>query len=117
MADPSFDLSGLLGALQEQDLSPLLDAVAGSFAQNAEPPPQPDAPPQPEPPVSLPDPALLLKLTKLFSLLSSHERDPQTDLLLALRPLVSPEKQQRIDTAARMLQLLRLLPQLRELEL
>lgn len=115
MTDPSFDLSGLLGALQGQDLSPLVDAVAGSFAQNAEPPPQPDAPP--EPPVSLPDPALLLKLTKLFSLLSSHERDPQTDLLLALRPLVSPEKQQRIDTAARMLQLLRLLPQLRELEL
>ena len=115
MTDPSFDLSGLLGALQGQDLSDLLDAVAGSAAQD-DGPAQPDTP-QPEPSFSMPDPALLLKLTKLFSLLSSRERDPHTDLLLALRPLVSPEKQQRIDTAARMLQLLRLLPQLRELEL
>ena len=61
--------------------------------------------------------ALLRKLTQLFSLLSSRENDPRTDLLLALRPLVRPEKQQRIDTAARMLQLLQILPQLRELGL
>ena len=122
MATEGFDLSGLLQSLQGQDLSALLE-TAGALLGDPQPDaPQPDAP-QPKPPqqnaaaFSMPDPALLRKLTQLFSLLSSREHDPRTDLLLALRPLVRPEKQQRIDTAARMLQLLQILPQLRELEL
>lgn len=114
MAQTGFDLDGLLGALQEQDLSQLLETAKTVFGQ-----PQAETPQQSAPPDELPqiDPALLLKLTKLFALLNRSEPDPRADLLRALRPLVSEPRRERIDTAARMLQLLRLLPQLRELEL
>ena len=113
MAQTEFDLGGLLGALGGQDLSQLLETAGAMFGQ-----PQTE-PPRQTPPEELPqiDPALLLKLTKLFTLLSHSEPDPRADLLRALRPLVSETRQERIDTASRMLQLLRLLPQLRELEL
>ena len=117
MATESFDLSGLLQSLQGQDLSALLETAGALLGEQATDAPQPEPPPQNAAAFSMPDPALLHKLTQLFSLLSSREHDPRTDLLLALRPLVRPEKQQRIDTAARMLQLLQILPQLRELEL
>ncbi len=116
MATEPFDLSGLLQSLQGQDLSALLETAGALLGDSATDAPQPE-PPQDAAAFSMPDPALLHKLTQLFSLLSSREHDPRTDLLLALRPLVRPEKQQRIDTAARMLQLLQILPQLRELGL
>jgi len=115
MAQEPFDLSGLLQSLQGMDLSALLD-TAGTLS-GEQPADAQQQPPQADAGFQLPDPALLLKLTQLFSLLSSGETDPRTNLLLALRPLVHPEKQQRIDTAARMLQLVRILPQLRELGL
>ena len=114
MAQPGFDLEGLLGSLQEQDLSQLLETAKTMFGQPHAQTPQQTAPPEDIPQL---DPALLLKLTKLFALLNRSEPDPRADLLRALRPLVSELRQERIDTAARMLQLLRLLPQLRELEL
>lgn len=116
MATESFDLSGLLQSLQGQDLSALLETAGALLGEQGPDAPQTE-PPQDAAAFSMPDPALLHKLTQLFSLLSSREHDPRTDLLLALRPLVRPEKQQRIDTAARMLQLLQILPQLRELGL
>ncbi len=121
MAQESFDLSGLLQSLQGEDLSALLETAGALFGAGAADPAPKDAPskasPQEEAAFSMPDPALLLKLTQLFSLLSHKQRDPRTDLLFALRPLVRPEKQQRIDMAAQMLQLLQILPQLRELGL
>lgn len=114
MAQTEFDLGGLLGALGGQDLSQLLETAGAMFGQEQAEPPRQTPPPEELPQI---DPALLLKLTKLFTLLSHSEPDPRADLLRALRPLVSETRQERIDTASRMLQLLRLLPQLRELEL
>ena len=118
MAEPSFDLGSLLDSLQGQDISSLLNTASAFLSQ------EPSDAPQTQPPheedtsdFSMPDPALLLKLTQLFALLNSKQSDPRTDLLNALRPLVTPERQQRIDTAARMLQLIRILPQLKELGL
>ncbi len=116
MATEAFDLSGLLQSLQGQDLSALLETAGALFGEQAPDTPRTEPPTQ-DAAFAMPDPALLLKLTQMFSLLSRKEHDPRTDLLLALRPLVRPEKQQRIDTAARMLQLLQILPQLRELGL
>ncbi len=113
MAQPELDLGGLLDALQEQDLSQLLETASsllqGASNGNAQQPTPDSAPPL--------DPALLVKLTKLFSLLNRSDPDPRADLLRALRPLVSETRRERIDVAARMLQLARLLPRLRELDL
>jgi hypothetical protein len=113
MAETPFDLGGLLDALQGQDLSQLLETASALFGQT-----QDDAPKQTQPPPdAMPDPALLMKLTRLFALLNHTEADPRADLLRALRPLVSEQRRERIDLAARMLQLTHILPQLRELDL
>ena len=112
MAETPFDLGGLLDALQGQDLSQLLETASALFGQT-----QDDAPKQTQPPEAMPDPALLMKLTRLFALLNHTEADPRADLLRALRPLVSEQRRERIDLAARMLQLTHILPQLRELDL
>ena len=113
MAQTELDLGGLLDALQGQDLSQLLETAAslleGTNGASQQSPPSEDAPAI--------DPALLVKLTKLVSLLGRSEPDPRADLLRALRPLVGEARRERIDVAARMLQLARLLPQLRELDL
>lgn len=113
MAQTAFDLGGLLDNLQGQDLSQLLETASALFSQT-----QDNTPGSEQPPAStMPDPALLMKLTRLFSLLNQTEADPRADLLRALRPLVSEQRRERIDLAARMLQLTRILPQLRELDL
>ncbi len=114
MAQTEFDLGGLLDSLQGQDLSQLLGTASALFGQAQSDPPKQDVPPTDAP---LPDPALLMKLTRLFALLNQTEADPRADLLRALRPLVSEQRRERIDLAARMLQLTRLLPKLRELDL
>lgn len=46
----------------------------------------------------------VMQLTSLAGAMS--QKDPNTDLLLALRPHLSPEKQQRVDKAVRLLKLL-----------
>lgn len=113
MAQTGFDLGGLLDSLQDQDLSQLLETASALLSQ-----PKNDAPPQEVPNDSVSfDPTLLMKLTRLFALLNKTEADPRADLLRALRPLVSEQRRDRIDLAARMLQLTRILPQLRELNL
>ena len=114
MAQTEFDFAGLLETLQEQDLSQLLETASALFSQ-----PKEDAPPQKDTGTDALqlDPALLMKLTRLFALLNKAEPDPRADLLRALRPLVSAQRQKRIDLAARMLQLTHILPQLRELDL
>ena len=113
MAQTAFDLGGLLDHLQEQDLSQLLETASALFAQTQNGPPPKETPPD-APPL---DPALLMKLTRLFALLNHAEPDPRADLLRALRPLVGEQRRERIDLAAQMLQLTHILPQLRELDL
>ena len=77
----------------------------------------PDSPPQPEPEnnqASIP-PELLSKIGSLMPALSSFNQEDDTSrLLMALRPFLGEEKRRRLDTAKRMLQILKLLPVLKE---
>ena len=57
------------------------------------------------------------KIMEIMKLLKSDVRDPRCDLLYALKPMLKKERQQRVDQAAKMLQLLSVLPRLRELEI
>ena len=107
----TFDLGQMLDVLQGQDMAQLLETASSLFGQQA-----PDPAPKPPDAPGL-DPAMLGKLAKLFALLNQNEADPRTDFLRALRPLVGEQRRQRIDQATRMLQLVRILPQLRELGL
>ena len=58
---------------------------------------------------------LLGMVTRLAPLLSQAGReDDSTRLLRALRPLLGPERQKKVDEAMRILQMMRLLPLLKE---
>lgn len=71
-------------------------------------------------PASQPMPAALdshtlQTVTRLMPLLSSvRQEDDSTRLLRALRPLLAPQRQKKVDEALRLMQLMRLLPLLRQ---
>jgi hypothetical protein len=75
-------------------------------------PPAPEPPPENDSPLSAES---LSKLTKLMPLFSQvRQEDDVTRLLSALRPFLREEKIQKLESAKRMLQLMKLLPMLRE---
>ncbi len=71
--------------------------------------------PPPPPPKPAFDPQILFKLQSALSLL--REEDNNTALLRALRPLLSEERQKKVDDAIKIMQLIRLLPLVKELGL
>lgn len=83
------------------DLSALLGALGGGQGQPAG--------------SALANPQLLGAMTKLMPLLGQAGReDDSTRLLRALRPLLGPERQKKVDEAMKILQMMRLLPLLKE---
>ena len=57
-------------------------------------------------------PEMLAKLTALMQ--HMNRRDPRTDLILALKPHLSPRRRQRAEQAVQMMKMLELLPALQE---
>lgn len=74
--------------------------------------------PEPEPPPSagggFPDVSELAGMMKVLSGLKNTGEDDRTRLLLALRPHLSEPRQQKVDTAVKILRVIDLLPALRE---
>lgn len=64
---------------------------------------------------ALPDANTLQMVTRLAPMLSAaRQEDDSTRLLRALRPLLGPERQKKLDEAIRLLQIMRMLPMLRQ---
>lgn len=111
-------LLGSLGNTQEEaapspaqaassgpDLSALLGALGGGTSQPA----------QNETSLAGITPQALSAMTRLMPLLSQANReDDATRLLRALRPLLGEARQKKVDEAIRILQMLRLLPLLKD---
>ena len=116
MDDSSQALSGQLGAiLNDPQSMERIRSLAASLGLGDSPPAP--APPAPAPAVPLQgmDPNLLQTVSRLMPLFSRlKQEDDSTRLLHALRPLLSPARQKKIDEAVRILQLMRLLPQLKQ---
>lgn len=92
---------------QTPDLSALAGALGALGGMNASPAPQPQA---------LPGADTLAMVTRLAPLLGQLNReDDSTRLLRALRPMLSEDRRQKVDEAVKILQLMRLLPLLREM--
>ncbi len=51
---------------------------------------------------------------KISNILKSAQEDDRARLLLALRPLLSPERQARVDKAVKLMKILQILPLLKE---
>ncbi len=61
------------------------------------------------------DPQTIAKIMKIMNKLSSRPQDPRCDLLTALKPMLSKDRQKKADEAINMLRILSLLPMLGEL--
>lgn len=87
------------------DFSSLLGALGGGVSQ----------PNQTETSLAGVSPQALSLMTRLMPLLNQANReDDATRLLRALRPLLSEQRQKKVDEAIQILQMLRLLPLLKE---
>lgn len=115
MANDNFDLGSignLLSSLSAEDMENLKGAAQTLFSSQEAP--KKEAPP---PPQSNMDFSSFAKIASIMSALSAPQSDPRCDLLKALRPMLSSSRQQKIDQAIKMLQLLTVLPKLKELNI
>ncbi len=62
----------------------------------------------------MPDPADMKKIIGIMSRLKAENNDSRTMLLKALRPNLSPKRQEKVDLAIKMLKIIDLLPYLKE---
>ncbi len=111
MEDMAGKISELLSSPDGMDkIKSLADAL---FKDNA--------PPKDEPPentsgggFSLPDGFDISKIMGLMSAFNNKQSDRRSDLLLALKPHLSINRQERIDKAVKLLKIASLLPVLKE---
>ena len=62
------------------------------------------------------DPQMLTRIMQIMNRLSNQKDSPACNLLRALRPMLSPERQKKTDEAIDMLRILSLLPVINELK-
>lgn len=111
------EISQILSSLSDEDVEQLKGVAASFFpGQGTGQTKQKDekAPP-PKDGGEQPDFESIKKIMDIMKLLKTDVRDPRCDLLYALKPMLKKERQERVDQAAKMLQLLSVLPRLREL--
>lgn len=119
------DLAGQINALlQDPESMEMLSGLAASLMggeSEEKADAHSDAAPPAPPPQSAALPLLselgapqLGLLMKLGRLLNSNREDDRTRLLMALRPLLSPDRQGRVDKAVKLIKIAQLLPLLRE---
>ena len=122
------DLNDIISSLTPQDIDMLkgvAQSILGSQGQSAAPEsertdPAPPAPAQPKAGVSLPgglgsqDFQLLMRAKAVFDKMNSAS-NKNTDLILALKPHLSPKNREKADTAVKILRLFEILPMLREM--
>lgn len=110
------EISQILSSLSDDDVEQLKGVAASFFPGQDSQSTKKDEkkPPAGESSEQL-DFESMKKIMEIMKLLKSDVRDPRCDLLYALKPMLKKERQQRVDQAAKMLQLLSVLPRLREL--
>ena len=63
------------------------------------------------------DPVMISKIMNIISRLKSKGHDNRADLLLALKPHLSTPRQEKVDTAIKLLKIVDLLPLLKDSDL
>ena len=97
------NLSGLLGNNLEKETDGSYDEKKEEFAEKK------------DSILSSLSPDMISSIMKLVPLMSSiNTKDKYTDLLRALRPLLGPPRQKKLDEASKFLKLLKFLPILKE---
>ena len=110
MDDLSSMISGILNSPEQMEK---LKSMAGSlFGENATAPPAPAKPSEsPLPDISAGEIAGLMKMANL---LRSNQTDSRAQLLMAIRPHLSEQRQKRVDDAVKLLRLISILPAVKD---
>lgn len=108
-------LENIINSLSQKDieeLSGIADSLLGSKGKNED-----KNPPKQEKQDSFNfDPEMLKKISAVMGRLSKQKDDPRCELLKALKPMLSPQKQKKTDEAINMLRVISLLPIIDELK-
>lgn len=108
------DISQILSSLSDDDVEQLKNVAESFFAQGEKEQTKEKRPPKNEPEKL--DFESMKKIMNILKLLKSDVHDPRCDLLYALKPMLKEKRRERVDQAAKMLQLLSVLPKLKELD-
>ena len=106
--DFSFDnLGEILGSLSQEDID-RLSALAGQLMGTGAEEQTQQEPCRNETSGFGIDPDMLFKIMSIMQKLQSRQNDPRCNLITALKPLLSPERQQKADMAIELLRLMSL---------
>lgn len=113
MDDFSDQISKILSDPQAMEQ---IKSMAGMLGSENRPQSQPSQPVQNNTPGNMMPPEVLNAVSRVMPILSEYKKDDNaTRLLAALRPFLSRERQQKLDEATKMLQMLRFLPMIKKL--
>ena len=112
-------LNDIINSLSDEDIESLKGMASSFFSQQSQEKEAPKEKKQAskgkaENPFDLDS---LAKIASLMSVLQSEQKDPRCELLYALRPMLKEERRQKVDQAAKMIQLFSLIPKIKELNL
>jgi hypothetical protein len=105
------DIASLIENLSEDDMKKLRETASAFFGGGLPAPAAPAAPEQNALPGQF-SPQLLQQAAKISSALS--QKDPRSDFILALKPLLRPTRQKKADEAAMMVRLFAVLGAMKE---
>ncbi len=108
-------IGNIIGSMSPEDIESLKGVAQVMFGQGEQPKEEKRKEEPPKQNAGF-DFASVAKIASLMSMLSAEQNDPRCDLLKALRPMVSKEKQKKVDEALKMLQLFAILPKIKELK-
>lgn len=107
-------IGNILGSMSADDIESLKGVAQAMFSSGETEKEKPkNDPPKSQTPNF--DFSSFAKIASVMNLLSSEQNDPRTDLLKALKPMLSGEKQAKVDEAIRMISLFAILPKIKEL--
>lgn len=107
-------VGNILGSMSADDIESLKGVAQAMFSSGSS---------QSEPPKQEPkkqqtpdfDFSSFAKIASVMNILSTEQKDPRADLLKALRPMLSEEKQKKVDEALKMIQIFTILPKIKDL--
>lgn len=107
-------INDILSSLSTSDMESITKLASGFFSDSApkdKDEKRDDAPP---PPFNI-DMDTVMRLASLMNKLGSQPEDPRCRLLRDLKPMLSPHRRKKVDNAIQLLQMISLMPLIKEL--
>ncbi len=103
-------IENIINSMSQKDIEDL-SAIASQFLGNND-----KEKPKQEEKSEFIDFETITKIASVLGKLSSQPKDPGCELLSALKPMLSPERRHKADEAIKIMQILSLLPLLKDLQ-